>query len=78
MLINLGSDGGDQDAVDSSQLDVDLETQVGESLGRGLVDILGLDTLSGHPQQRVSHPLDLGIDGGLAREDDHHQLEAGE
>ena len=66
MLSNLGSDGGDQDAVDSAQLDVDLETQVGESLGRGLVDILGLDTLRGHPQQSVSHPLHLSVDWSLA------------
>ena len=78
LVENFWSNGGNQDGVDSTELDVDLQTQIRQGLGRGFVDILGLDTLSGHPQQRVSHPLDLGIDGGLAREDDHHQLEAGE
>ena len=78
LVEHLWSDGGQQDAVDTAQLDIDLETEVGECLGTGLVDILGLDTLSGHPQHGVSHPLDLGVDWSLARQDHHHQLQASE
>ena len=37
-----------------------------------------LDALSGHAQYRVAHTFDLSVDGRLAREDDHHQLEADE
>ena len=74
----LWSDGGQQDGVDSAQLDIDFETQVGEGLGRCLVDILGLDTLSGHPKHSVTDSLDLGIDRGLAGQHHHDQLESGE
>ena len=37
-----------------------------------------LDTLGGHSQERVPDSLDLGVDGRLAREDHHHQLQSGE
>ncbi len=36
------SDVGHKDRVDAAQLDVDLETEVGEGLGRGLVHVLCL------------------------------------
>ena len=49
-----------EDAVDSAQFDIDLETEVGEGLSRWLHHILHLHTLRGHTQQRVSHPLHLG------------------
>ena len=67
LVEDLWSDGGHKDRVDPTQLHVDLETQVGQSLRAGLVDILGLDTLRGHTQHSVTHPLHLGIDRGLAR-----------
>ena len=39
---------GHQDIVDSPQLDIDLEAEVGEGLGGRLHHVLHLDTLSGH------------------------------
>ena len=38
----------DKDVVDAAQLDVDLEAEVGEGLGRRLHHVLHLHTLSGH------------------------------
>ena len=49
----------DQDVVDSSQLDVDLEAEVGQRLGRRLHHVFHLDTLRGHAQEGVSHTLHL-------------------
>ena len=43
-------DAGDQDAVDSAQFDVNLQTEVGEGLCRWLHHILDLNTLRGHAQ----------------------------
>lgn len=50
---------GHQDIVDSPQLDIDLEAEVGEGLGGRLHHVLHLDTLSGHAQESVSYPLHL-------------------
>lgn len=38
----------DENTVYSTKLDVDLETEVGEGLGRWAHHVLGLDTLCGH------------------------------
>ena len=78
LVEDLWSDGGDQNGVDPAQLDVDLETEVRECLGRSLVNVLGLDTLSRHPQQSVPHSLHLGVHRSLAGQHHHHQLEGGE
>ena len=48
-----------QDVVDSSQLDVDLEAEVREGLRGRLHHVLHLHTLRGHAQQGVPHPLHL-------------------
>lgn len=63
---NLWPNAGHQDVVDTAQLDVDLETQVGKSLGRCLVDIFGLDTLGSHPKDCVAHSLHFSINRSLA------------
>lgn len=47
----------DQDVVDASQFDVNFEAEVGKCLRRRLHYVFDLNTLSGHPQQRVSDPL---------------------
>lgn len=49
-----------QNIVDASQLGVDLEAEVGESLWGRLHHVLHLHTLGGHAEQRVAHPLHLG------------------
>ena len=49
-----------QNAVNSTQFDVDLETEVGESLGGGTHNVLKLDTLRGHTQHCITHTLHLG------------------
>lgn len=49
-----------KDVVDSAQLDIDLETEVGEGLWSGLLHVLHLHTLGGHAQHRVAHTLDFG------------------
>ena len=51
---------GQQDVVDSAQLDIDLQAEVGERLGGGLLHVLHLDTLGGHAQHRVPDTLHLG------------------
>lgn len=51
---------GQQDVVHASQLDVDLQAEVGQGLRCGPLHILHLHTLCGHPQHRVPHALDLG------------------
>lgn len=48
-----------QDVVDASQFNVDLQTEVGEGLRRRLHYVLHLDTLGGHAKEGVSHPLHL-------------------
>ena len=48
-----------QDVVDASQLDVDLEAEVGEGLRGRLHHILHLDALGGHAQEGVSYTLHL-------------------
>ena len=53
-----------QDVVDAPQFGVDLQTEVGQGLGGGLHHVLHLDTLGGHAQQGVSHPLHLRCEGG--------------
>ena len=40
--VHLWSDVGDKDGVDAAKLDVDLETEVGQGLRRGLVHVLSL------------------------------------
>ena len=37
------------DTVDATQLDINLQTQVGNGLDRDLVNVLGLHTLGGYP-----------------------------
>lgn len=51
---------GQQDVVHASQLDVDLQAEVGQGLWCGPLHVLHLHTLCGHPQHRVPHALDLG------------------
>ena len=70
----LGSDRRHQDRVDTAELHVDLEAEVGECLRAGLVDVLGLDALGGHTQHCVAHSLHLGVHRRLARQHHHHQL----
>lgn len=48
-----------QDVIDASQLDVDLEAEVGEGLWGRLHYVLHLHALGGHAQEGVSHPLHL-------------------
>jgi len=71
---DLWSNGGHQNGVDSAKLHVDLEAEIGEGLWRSFVDILGLNTLSCHSQDGVSHPLDFSIDGGFTRKHNYDQL----
>ena len=52
-------DVGDQYAVDASQLNVDLQAEVGKGLGRGTVHVLQLHTLRGHAQLCVPYTLHL-------------------
>ena len=49
--------------IDEDDLDSHLETEIGEGLGSGLDDILGLDTLGGDSENGVSHSLHLGYKG---------------
>ena len=42
LVEHLGPDARHQDRVHAAQLNVDLQTQVGQGLGGGLVHILGL------------------------------------
>ncbi len=51
---------GQEDVVYSPKLDVNLETQVGESLGGGLVHILGLYALCGQTKHDVPDTFHLG------------------
>ncbi len=53
------SHGGEEDGVDSAQLDIDLQTEIGECLGGRLDHILRLHTLSRYPQHCVAHSLHL-------------------
>lgn len=48
-----------QDVVDASQLDVDLEAEVGERLRGRLHYVLHLHTLGRHAKEGVAHPLHL-------------------
>lgn len=48
-----------QDVVDSSQLGVDLEAQVGEGLRGRLHYIFHLDTLGRHAKKSVTNTFDL-------------------
>lgn len=48
-----------QDIVDPSQLHIDFEAEVGQSLRRCLHHILNLDTLRGHAEEGVTHTLYL-------------------
>ena len=66
---DLGTDG-----VDSGQLHVDLEAEIGEGLWGGFVDVLSLYALRRHAQHGVSNTLHLSIHGGLAGENEHDQL----
>ena len=68
----LWSDGRDENGVDASEFDVDFEAEVGQGLGRRLVDVLGLDALRGHAQDRVAHALDLGVHRRLAGQNHHN------
>jgi len=52
-----------QDVVDSSQFDVDLEAEVGQRLRGRLHHVLHLDALGGHAEEGVSHPLHLSCRG---------------
>merc|ERR1719507_253978 len=78
LLADIGSDGGHKDRVDTTKLDIDLETQIGQGLRGGLVHILRLHALRGYAEHSVPHPLDLCIDRGLARQHHHHQLQGWE
>lgn len=57
LVEHFGTNGRNQDAVDSSQFDVDLEAEVREGLWRCLVDILSLDTLGSHAQHGIANAL---------------------
>lgn len=48
-----------QDVVDPSQFDIDLQAEVGQRLRRRLHHVLHLDALSGHAKEGVSDPLHL-------------------
>ncbi len=61
MILYLRSHGGKQDGIDAAQLHIDLETEIGEGLGRGLVHILHLYALRRHAQEGVTHPLHLSV-----------------
>ena len=76
LIENFWSDAWHQDTVDPSELDIDLETEVGECLRRCFVHILGLDTLSCHSQDCIANSLDLSIDRGLARQHHHNELQS--
>ena len=47
---DLGPDGRHQDGVDSTQLHVDLEAEIGEGLWGGFVDIFSLHALCPYSQ----------------------------
>lgn len=49
-----------EDVVDSSQLDIDLQAEVGESLRCCLLNIFHLHTLCGHAEYGVSNTLHFG------------------
>ncbi len=61
MILYLRSHGGKQDGIDAAQLHIDLQTEIGEGLWRGLVHILHLYALGRHAQEGVSHPLHLRV-----------------
>ena len=71
---DLGTDGRHQDGVDSGQLHVDLEAEIGEGLWGGFVDVFNLHALCHHSQVCVSYTLHLGVHGALSGENDHNQL----
>lgn len=49
----------EEDVVDPAQLDVDLQTEVGEGLRRRLLNVLHLHALRGHAEHRVANALHL-------------------
>lgn len=49
----------DQDVVDATQFDVDLEAEVRKGLRRRLHHIFDLDTLGSHAKEGVSNTLHL-------------------
>jgi hypothetical protein len=42
----------------------------------GIKKLFYLDTLSGHAEDGVAHPLDLRVDGSLARKNHDNQLQS--
>ena len=74
---DFGTNAWQEDVIDSTQLHVYLETEIGKCLDLvlRLVHILGLDALCGHAQQGIANPLHLGIDGSSARQNDDDELE---
>jgi hypothetical protein len=61
--------------TDTSQFDNDFQREVGQVLRHGSLHVLYQYTSHGHPQHSVSYMLDCGVNRGLARQNDHHQLE---
>jgi hypothetical protein len=61
VILYLRSHSGKQDGIDAAQLHIDLETEIGEGLGRGLVHILHLYALRRHAKEGVPHPLHLSV-----------------
>ena len=51
---------GQQNTVDATKLDVNLETQVGNGLRRRFVDVLRLNALRCHPEHYVTDAFHLG------------------
>lgn len=49
----------EEDVVDAAQLDINLQTEVGESLRCRLLNILHLHTLCGHAKYRVPNTFHL-------------------
>jgi len=47
------------DAVDATQLDINLKAQVRDGLNRYLVDIFGLHTLGGYSQKGIPYSFDF-------------------
>merc|ERR1719483_543679 len=52
----LGSDGGQQNTVHSTQLHINFETKIGQCLWASLIDILCLNTLSSHTKYCITDP----------------------
>lgn len=70
LVSDVGNDVRAEVVVGATELDVDLETDVGAVLLLGRADVLDLQALGRDANDRVGHALDLGVqrDTGVGKD----------